>query len=304
MTAPAFKLGVVQFMAFFNSDQNPDALLSSLTLLARDDDFALVELTRMPNPQTRDRVKALLQAAHLDCAFAATPVILRGGLNPSAVDEITRRTALTELKACVDEAVALGAKTLTLMSGPFSGDEAGELKAFVQTLDELCVYASDKSLDSPLLVLVEPFDRTVDKKALIGPSSLAGALATEMLSRHSNFGLLIDLSHLPLLGESVEECLVALPLEAVRHVHLGNCVVDPTDPLYGDQHPPFGYPRSANDVEQVRVFLSALHYSGYFRRPSPYGLPTVSFEVKPLPDQDPLLVLANAKRVLKLALAI
>lgn len=303
MTAPSFKLGVVQFMAFPNSDQNPEALLAALKSLAVDPDFGLVELTRMPDRQTLSQVRSLLEAAHLDCGFAATPVILRHGLNPSATDESVRKSAVSELKSCVDEAISLGAKTLTLMSGPFGGDEAGELKAFIKTLDEICSYAADKSPDNPLLVLVEPFDRNVDKKALIGPSSLAGVLASEILARHKNFGLLIDLSHLPLLNEAVDECLISLPPDSVRHVHIGNCVTVPDDPLYGDQHPPFGYPRSENGVEQVRVFLSALHYSGYFARPSPYGLPTVSFEVKPLPDQDPLIVLANAKRVLKEALA-
>jgi len=301
--AQNFKLGVVQFMAFPNSDQNPEALLASLKAIALDADFGLVELTRMPDRETLAKVRSLLESAHLDCGFAATPVILRQGLNPSATDETVRKSAVDELRRCVDEAIELGAKTLTLMSGPFGGDEAGELRAFVKTLDEICAYAADRSSSEPLLILVESFDRNVDKKALIGPSSLAGELASEMLSRHENFGLLIDLSHLPLLGETVDDCLISLPSESVRHVHIGNCVTVPDDPLYGDQHPPFGYPRSENGVEQVRIFLSALHYSGYFSRPSPYGLPTVSFEVKPLPDQDPLIVLANAKRVLRASLA-
>ncbi len=304
VTAFNFKLGVVQFMAFPNSDQNPEALLASLKSLAVDSDFGLVELTRMPDRQTLVQVRSLLEAANLDCGFAATPMILRQGLNPSAIDETTRKIAVTELKSCVDEAIALGAKTLTLMSGPFGGDEVRELKAFVQTLDEICTYAADKSPDNPLLILVEPFDRDVDKKALVGPSSLAGVLASELLARHGNFGLLIDLSHLPLLNETVDDCLISLPPDSVRHVHIGNCVTKPDDPFYGDQHPPFGYPRSENGVEQVRVFLSALHYSGYFSRPSPYGLPTLSFEVKPLPNQDPIIVLANAKRVLREAIAI
>ena len=301
--AQNFKLGVVQFMAFPNSDRDPEALLASLKAIALDADFSLVEVTRMPDQETLTKVRSLLESARLDCGFAATPVILRQGLNPSATDETVRESAVDELKKCVDEAIALGAKTLTLMSGPFSGNEASELRAFVKTLDEICAYAADRSSSEPLLVLVEPFDRNVDKKALVGPSSLAGELASEMMSRHRNFGLLIDLSHLPLLGETVDECLVSLPSESVRHVHIGNCVTAPDDPLYGDQHPPFGYPKGENSVEQVRIFLSALHYSGYFSRPSPYGLPTVSFEVKPLPDQDPLIVLANAKRVLREALA-
>lgn len=303
MTTLPFKLGVVQFMAFPNTDQNPEALLASLKSIAIDPDFSLVELTKMPNAKTLTQVRSLLEAAHLDCGFAATPVILRQGLNPSATDEETRKTAVTELKSCVDEAILLKSKTLTLMSGPFGGDEVGELKAFIQTLNEICTYANDKSYDKPLLVLVEPFDRNIDKKALIGPSSLAGLLASEMLAYHKNFGLLIDLSHLPLLNETADECLISLPLDSVCHIHIGNCVIAPDDPLYGDQHPPFGYPQSENGVEQVRVFLSALHYSGYFARPSPYRLPTVSFEVKPLPGQDPLVVLANAKRVLREAIA-
>jgi len=303
MMAQNFKLGVVQFMAFPNSDQNPEALLASLKTIALDADFALVELTKMPDRETLAKVRSLLESAQLDCGFAATPVILRQSLNPSATDETIRKLAVDELRRCVDEAIDLGAKTLTLMSGPFGGDETGELRAFIKTLDEICAYAADRSSSEPLLILVEPFDRNVDKKALIGPSSLAGELASEMMSRHRNFGLLIDLSHLPLLGETVDECLISLPSESVHHVHIGNCVTAPDDPLYGDQHPPFGYPRSENGVDQVRIFLSALHYSGYFSRPSPYGLPTVSFEVKPLSDQDPLIVLANAKRVLRAALA-
>ncbi|MCS7264028.1 MAG: sugar phosphate isomerase/epimerase [Armatimonadetes bacterium] len=303
MTKPSFKLGVVQFMAFPNTDQNPEALVASLKSLAIDSDFSLVELTKMPNQQTLNRVRSILDAAYMDCSFAATPVILRQNLNPSATNETARKNAVSLLKSCVDEAIALGAKALTLMSGPFGGDEVNELKSFVKTLDEICSYAADNSPDEPILVLVEPFDRNIDKKALVGPSYLAGALASEMLSRHKNFGLLIDLSHLPLLNEAIDDCLISLPPDSVRHVHIGNCVISPDDPLYGDQHPPFGYPGSQNDVEQVRVFLSALHYSGYFSRPSLYRLPTVSFEVKPLPEQDPLIVLANAKRVLKEAIS-
>lgn len=300
---PAVKLGVVQFMAFPNTDQNPDALLTSLKQIALDSDFALVELTKIPDKETCDKVRALFEAAHLDCSFSAVPVTLRNGLNPSATDEATRKQALAELKTCVDEALALSARAFSLLSGAFSGNEVNELNAFVQTLNELCAYAADRSPDKPLLVLVEQFDRTVDKKALIGPSKLANELFERVRERYENFGLMIDLSHLPLLGETPEGCFAELLGEAVKHVHIGNCVLKPDDPLYGDCHPPFGYPNGENDVQQVKVFLDVLHYSGYFTCPSPFGLPTISFEVKPLPDQDPLIVLANAKRVLRQAWA-
>jgi sugar phosphate isomerase/epimerase len=293
-----FQLGVVQFMAFPNTDQDPEKLLASLRALALDDAFSLVELTQMPDAATREKVRALLEAAHLHCAFAATPVILRRQLNPSATDTATRRHALEILMACLDEAITLNARAFVLMSGPFGGDEVSELNAFVQTLNDLCAYAADHAQGEPMWILVEQFDREVDKRALIGPSPLARALAEAVRANHHHFGLLVDLSHLPLLKEAPEDCLSELLGDFVCHVHLGNCVLDATDPLYGDQHPPFGYPKGENDVPQVRVFLEALHYSGYFHRPGPFGVPSLSFEVKPLPEQEPLIVLANAKRVL------
>lgn len=297
-TSLPFKLGVVQFMAFPGTDQDPEGLLTSLRALALDDAFSLVELTKMPDEATRERVRKLLEAAHLDGAFAATPVILRRQLNPSATDTATRRHALDILMSCLDEAIALNARAFILMSGPFGGDEVGELNAFTQTLNDLCAYAADHAQGEPMWILVEQFDREVDKRALIGPSPLARALAEKVRTNHANFGLLIDLSHLPMLNESPEDCFAELLDGYVCHAHLGNCVLDTGDPLYGDQHPPFGYPKGENDILQVRLFLDALHYSGYFNRSGPFGLPSLSFEVKPLPNQDPLIVLANAKRVL------
>jgi hypothetical protein len=68
-------------------------LLASLKTIALDADFSLVEVTRMPDQETLTKVRSLLESAQLDCGFAATPVILRQGLNPSATDETVRRAA-------------------------------------------------------------------------------------------------------------------------------------------------------------------------------------------------------------------
>jgi hypothetical protein len=68
--------------------------------------------------------------------------------------------------------------------------------------------------------------------------------------------------------------------------------------LFGDKHPRFGVAGSAVGPEEVRRFLEALIYAGYFKRNTPTTMPVVSFEVKPAPGEDPALVIANAKRVL------
>ena len=70
---------------------------------------------------------------------------------------------------------------------------------------------------------------------------------------------------------------------------------------YGDQHPRFGFPNSANDVEELLDFLRILKNEGFFNKDNPYVL---SFEVKPWGDEDPAIILANSKRVLNRAWAL
>jgi sugar phosphate isomerase/epimerase len=105
----------------------------------------------------------------------------------------------------------------------------------------------------------------------------------------------VDLSHLPLLRETPKECINTLK-EHIIHAHMGNCVVkNPAFPGYGDLHPRFGFPGSENDVTEMVKFLRTLLDAGFLRIENP---PVVSFEVKPFENEDPEVVIANAKRVL------
>jgi hypothetical protein len=76
---------------------------------------------------------------------------------------------------------------------------------------------------------------------------------------------------------------------------------DPNATGYGDEHQRFGFPGGSNDVQQVLNFLRVLKNEGFFNAENPYVL---SFEVKPWQDEEPDLVVANAKRVLNRAWAL
>jgi hypothetical protein len=90
--------------------------------------------------------------------------------------------------------------------------------------------------------------------------------------------------------------------DVIRHVHIGNTVIkDPSQTAYGDTHPRFGFDGSENDVAQVAEFLRVLLFAGVLRKDDP---PFLSFEVKPWGDEDPELVIANAKRTLNQAWAL
>jgi hypothetical protein len=77
-------------------------------------------------------------------------------------------------------------------------------------------------------------------------------------------------------------------------------VKDPALPGYGDSHPRFGFPGSENDVDELTEYLRVLLKVGFLNKENP---PIVSFEVKPFGEEDPELVIANAKRVLNMAWA-
>ena len=89
--------------------------------------------------------------------------------------------------------------------------------------------------------------------------------------------------------------------EYLVHAHIGNCVVaDLSLPGYGDLHPRFGFPGGENDVDEVIRFLKVLMAVGFLNE---RNSPIVSFEVKPFGDEDPDIVIANAKRTLNEAWA-
>ncbi|MEG1778201.1 MAG: hypothetical protein RR209_04405, partial [Angelakisella sp.] len=137
--------------------------------------------------------------------------------------------------------------------------------------------------------------------SLIGPAPLAARYAAEVRTTCDNFGLMIDLSHIPMCRET-SKFVVQTLRPYLTHFHIGNTVVNNAgDEGYGDEHQRFGFPNSSNDTAEVLEFLRVLRDEGFMNAADPYVL---SFEVKPWKDEDPDAVVANAKRVLNRAWAL
>ena len=99
-------------------------------------------------------------------------------------------------------------------------------------------------------------------------------------------------------SETCEEAILPVK-DYLVHAHMGNTVVkDPGCVAYGDTHPRFGFPNGENDVDELVEYLRVLLRVGYLNKENP---PVLSFEVKPWGDEDPDIVIANAKRVLNMA---
>jgi sugar phosphate isomerase/epimerase len=231
-------------------------------------------------------------------AYGSQPRLLTTGMNINDLDDAARKKALDNLKEGIDEAYYMGAEGFAFLSGKYEEDKKEEaFAALVDSTKELCAYAKSKG---NLRIALEVFDWDVDKKSIIGPVDLAKRFAEEIRKEYDNFGLMVDLSHLPLLRESARESLIPVK-DYIVHAHMGNAVAaDPSLEAYGDAHPRFGFPNSENDVDELVEYLSVLMEIGFLNTKNP---PIVSFEVKPWKDEDPDIVVANAKRVLNEAWA-
>lgn len=293
------QVGIVHCMAYPQA-QRGEQVLATLRELAEDEFFQAVEVTHIPDPAERRAAAQLLAQAGMVVAYAAQPVQLMNKLDIGSADPAERQRAVARLKACIDEAYELGAVRLALMSGPNvpPAEREAAIERTVASIVELCEYSRSQG-GMPLCL--ETFDYDIDKKALIGPNALAAQVSAAVRRHAPDFGLMVDLSHLPLQHESIADGLAAVRGHLV-HAHIGNCVLrDPQHPLYGDQHPRFGHPAGENGVPELTAFLRGLLEIGYLQKGQPRG---VAFEVKPAPGEDSRAVVAGAKRALLAAWAL
>jgi sugar phosphate isomerase/epimerase len=292
-----FKMGFVHFMAYpATMKQDNKVILESIEATCCDPYFTAIEIMRIKDAETRRQVLALLEQSGLKICYAAQPIVLGGGLNINSVDEKKRGEAVAVLTGELEGCQEVGSTHLAFLSGKVEPGAKVEdaWKACVRSLQELC----DTAAKMKLGINLETFDTEVDKRALIGKGPDAARLARDV--GRKNFGLMLDLSHAPLLGETPEQALPPVK-EFVRHVHVGNCyMADPKSPAYGDQHPRFGLPGSPNGVPELTRWMRMLFEIGYLGEGKQ---PVVSFEVKPLPGESPEIVLANAKRAMNEAWA-
>ncbi len=292
------EVGLIHFMAYPSTMKGEGPICETVKKIALDPYFTAIEVTWIKDPEVRQAVKKIVDTAKLKLAYGGQPRLLTTGLNINDLNEAGRQKALASLKEGIDEAYELGAKGFAFLSGKYEAATKEEsYQALVKSTKELCQYAKSKG---GLKVVLEIFDYDVDKKSLIGPVELAKRFGTEIRKEYDNFGLLVDLSHLPLVRETAEQAILPIK-DYLVHAHIGNAVVmDTSLAAYGDAHPRFGFPNSENDVAELTAFLKVLLDIGFLNVQNP---PILSFEVKPWGDEDPDLVIANAKRTLNAAWA-
>ena len=294
-----FKVGLIGFMAFPSCIRGDDpGYLDIIRKIACDDYFDAIEVSWCKDPGVRAASARILTQSHMTVCYGAQPRLLTTGKNANAINEADRKLAEETLIEAIDEAEEIGARGIAFLSGKWQEEtKAAAYDQLLKTTRNLCTYAKKKNM----FIELEVFDFDIAKASLIGPAPYAAQFAGEIRTTHNNFGLLIDLSHIPMTYETPEFVVRTLK-PYLTHFHIGNTVIkNRENEGYGDEHQRFGFPNSENDTLQVLEFLKVLKREGFFNPDDPYVL---SFEVKPWKDEDPDVVVANAKRVLNRAWAL
>ena len=289
-----FQIGTIQWMSHPPKSYE---LLDSVKTIVTDEFFTAIEVTKVADDETRAKVKKMLEQSHMKVCYGAQPRLLGPGLNPNDVDEEGRKKAEATLLEAIDEAEYLGARGIAFLAGKWK-EETKDLAyaQLLKTTRNICAYAQTKGM----IVELEVFDFDMDKASLIGPAPYAAQFAADMRTTHSNFGLMVDLSHFPTTYETSKFVIQTLR-PYITHLHIGNAVVKEGCEAYGDKHPRFGFPNSANDVEQLVDFFTVLKEEGFFNAKNPY---VMSMEVSPWGNEDGDVILANTKRVINRAWAL
>ena len=291
------KVGIVHPMAYPSAGNCNDLMMETIQRIAEDEFFGAIEITHIEDASVREKIRKMLDISGISVVYGAQPIILGEGLDLNHGDNGKRKKAITRLKGCIDEACELGAKAVVLLSGkcPNEAQQKDEaIRLLIDSLNQLCSHALKKG---GINIVLEQFDFDIEKYALIGLAKDARFVAESVRKEFLNFGLLVDLGHLPLIREDTGETLRLLA-EYLVSVHIGNCVLaDTTHPAHGDKHPRFGIKGGEVTNDCLAKFLRLLFEVGFLKARST-NLPIVSYEVKPLPGEDPELIIANSKRAL------
>lgn len=289
-------------------------LITTVKKIADDPYFGGIEVTRIKNRDHRKKVAKILKDANMVVTYSAQPVQLinedalidEGDI--SSIDETSRINAVARIKECIEEAFELGASNFALVSGKDPGTSNGlkarreAMRSLVRSLDEICQYASERAAEigvGELNIFLEMFDRLDEpgcKNMLIGPTTDAIEVIQELRNvyRRNNLWLMYDLSHMLLMKDSSfdgEDPFVLRKLAPyLGHIHIGTCVLDKEDPLYGDTHPRLDYPNSAVTKELLAEFVKELQAIRYSKG--------IGFEIAPYGDDQSDAIVRTAKSYL------
>jgi len=258
------RLGLVHHMLYPDCGERPADHVRTLKALAARTDIETLDCCLPYDPVAREElIPALRNCGKTDIAFAVHFFPLRqlSFCSTSSSEQAQARMIVSDM---VEGAAAIGATGFIFASGgPTPAEATPENRA---AFAAFCRWLCGRLEPHGIIAQLEPFDGTIDKKFLYGPTAECVALVESLKPEVENLGIELDLAHVPLMGESFEQAIRTVAPHLVR-VHLGNCVLrDKDHPRYGDTHPPIGFPGGEIGEAELTEILRLLRDVGFLSR--------------------------------------
>jgi xylose isomerase-like TIM barrel len=172
----------------------------------------------------------------------------------------------------------IGIKSISISSpvNDPNADRIKQIESFKEAITEVCRKASQKNM----IVCIEPFDVSVDKKRILGTT-----LEIEDVFEHricDNLFLTWDLGHICLNNEDYLISLESL-LSYIKRIHISNYNLDHNSIYFGDKHLPFnkiGMIRE-NDITAIMCFLKQKNENHLLGRNISVGIEVATNELLP-----------------------
>ena len=274
------RLGLSHFMFYPKCMEDSDDHVRTLEALVKRSDIETFDCFIPYGQQRQERlIRAIRQSGKEDIGYFIHhfPYGKLSMASPSPFEQHQTRLIVEEM---IPQCVACGAKTLTIASGPPSPEVATQ--DHYASFAAFCRWLCGELRPHGIALLIEPVDTTVDRKFLYGSTASCVALVESLKTDADNFGILLDLSHLPLMAETSSHAVKTVAPH-LKRVHLGSCVMqDKNHPRYGDRHVPIDFEGGEIDVPELTTFLRRLLEAGFLNEENPG---TMVFEIAPWPPQ-------------------
>ncbi|MFB3903993.1 MAG: sugar phosphate isomerase/epimerase family protein [Acidobacteriota bacterium] len=270
--------------------------LRAIEHVLRLDFFRAVHTVDVPTACERRDIAAACAGSHVQLTYCLTRLLTEKGLSLADLDESRRQKAVDGTRRWLDDAREQGAEKLLLVTGSAPADEKERqigLRQFEESLGAICQEAAG----SPRVqVLVEALDVRAHKKCTLGFLEEAIRTVRRVSGLFDNLSLCLDTAHVLLNGEDPAAGILA-GADIITDFHFCNCVTDPTAPLYGDWHLPFG-PPGAVDVRTVSDLMAVAVRAGVL---VPSRRPSIYCEILTRPDDDAFANMEACRRNLEQA---
>lgn len=253
------KIGLVHHLLYPKCTEDMQYHADTLKEFITRDDIEALDCCLPYDDKLRQELIPLIRDCGKDVAYALHLFPARK-LSLASLDIQEQAASKLLLMDQIKMAAAVGATGFVFVSGADVPDNRpAAQEAFLRFCQWFCTQLNPYNIDA----LLEPFDRTIDKKFLYGPIDDCVALVKTLRQTHENMAIELDVAHLPLMFEDYVSSIMRCG-PYIKRVHLGNCVLkDTTHALYGDKHPPMSLEGGEIDKPQLRLILQSLLDCGY-----------------------------------------